>query len=59
MPNKVIIPFYAIFLPIKFKKGIFLNILKQDLSYLIHLTYNFFILIKKSNQNELKSCFEI
>ena len=32
MPNKVIIPFYSIFVPIKLKKGLIFDISKQDLS---------------------------
>ena len=32
MPNKVVIPFYEIFYPIKLKKGLIFYISKQDLS---------------------------
>ena len=64
MPNKVFLPFYPIFAPIKLKKGLIFYILKQDLSsicFLIHLTYLFFILIKnitRLNSNLVLKCLK-
>ena len=62
MPNKVIIPFYAIFEPIKLEKGLIFYISKQDLSSIwLFNTFNipFLYIDLKYNQIEHKFCFEI
>ena len=42
MPNKVIIPFYSIFVPIKLKKGLIFYVSKQDIFYDFNRVIYFF-----------------